>query len=203
MARLALNKAALHRESGRLKAFERFLPSLDLKRRQLVAERARAVRILADTEKRIETIEQAVARDLPMLSNHRVDLAGLTTVADVSLDEENLLGARLPLLRGVEVKIRDYALLGRPHWVDAVARRLKETLALKVQAQVDKRRLELLDQAVQKITQRVNLFDKVLIPRTRQNIKRIRIHLADAERAGVVRAKLAKSRHVEESATPR
>jgi V/A-type H+-transporting ATPase subunit D len=50
--------------------------------------------------------------------------------------------------------------------------------------------------AVQKITQRVNLFDKMLIPRTRENIRKIGIFLADSERAAVVRAKIAKSRRL-------
>jgi V/A-type H+-transporting ATPase subunit D len=38
----------------------------------------------------------------------------------------------------------------------------------------------------------VNLFEKVLVPRTRNNIRRIRIYLSDSERAAVVRAKIAK-----------
>ena len=42
------------------------------------------------------------------------------------------------------------------------------------------------------MTQRFNLFDKVLIPRTRTNIRKISIYLADAERAGVVKSKIAK-----------
>ena len=59
-------------------------------------------------------------------------------------------------------------------------------------------RLELLDEAVRTITQRVNLFDKVLIPRAQANIKRIRIFLADGERAAVVRAKIAKAKRAKE-----
>ncbi len=48
------------------------------------------------------------------------------------------------------------------------------------------------------VTQRVNLFDKVLIPQTRENIKRIRIALSDAERAAVVRSKIAKKKRAAE-----
>jgi len=39
----------------------------------------------------------------------------------------------------------------------------------------------------------VNLFEKVLIPQARENISRIQIHLADAERAAVVRSKIMKA----------
>jgi len=61
-----------------------------------------------------------------------------------------------------------------------------------VRLQVEQERLRRLERAVKRVTQRVNLFDKVLIPRTRENIRRIHIHLADGERSAVVRAKLAK-----------
>jgi V/A-type H+-transporting ATPase subunit D len=57
---------------------------------------------------------------------------------------------------------------------------------------VEEQRLQLLNLAVRKVTQKVNLFDKVLIPKTQQNIRKIRIFLSDAERAGVVRAKMTK-----------
>ena len=42
MSRLALNKAELQKQQRALKTYRQFLPSLDLKRRQLLAERAAA-----------------------------------------------------------------------------------------------------------------------------------------------------------------
>jgi V/A-type H+-transporting ATPase subunit D len=45
-----------------------------------------------------------------------------------------------------------------------------------------------------KVTQRVNLFDKVLIPQAEANIRRILVYLGDAERAAVVGAKIAKGK---------
>ena len=80
----------------------------------------------------------------------------------------------------------------RPHWVDLVAERLKEVLRLRVEAQVTQRQVTLLDAAVTKVTQRVNLFDKVLIPHARADIRRIDIALGDRERSAVVNAKIAK-----------
>jgi V/A-type H+/Na+-transporting ATPase subunit D len=82
----------------------------------------------------------------------------------------------------------------RPHWVDLVAERLKDVLRLRVEAQVTRQQLTLLDAAVTKVTQRVNLFDKVLIPHTRANIRRIDIALGDLERSAVVNAKIAKGK---------
>jgi V/A-type H+-transporting ATPase subunit D len=96
------------------------------------------------------------------------------------------------VLRDIDLHEVAYSLLARPHWVDTLVVALKELLKLRIKTQVQQRRLDILDAAVKKITQRVNLFDKVLIPRTRENIRRIRISLSDTERAAVVNAKIAK-----------
>jgi V/A-type H+-transporting ATPase subunit D len=64
--------------------------------------------------------------------------------------------------------------------------------------QVEEKRLSLLNYAVQKITQRVNLFDKVLIPQAQAYIKKIQIYLSDAERAQVVQAKISKNKRAKE-----
>ncbi len=197
MAKLQLNKSSLARESRSLRTFLRFLPSLDLKRQQLMAARTSAALALKETLERIETLRAEVGRDLPMLSNRDVELTHLVRVASIELGSENLLGARLPTLQRVELEARPYGLLAKPHWVDNVVARLGEMLHLRVRAQVQERRLSLLDASLRTITQRVNLFDKVLIPRTRSNIKRIKIHLSDKEMAAVVRSKIAKRKHVE------
>ena len=192
MARLQLSKSALAREQKNLQTFQRFLPSLDLKRQQVMAERSKAKRQLAATRGEIEAHRKIAGEQIPMLANRDVDLSDLARISDVALDTENLVGTRLPRLRALRVEVRDYALLGKPVWVDAAAKVLREMLELRVRVQVEERRLALLEEAVKTITQRVNLFDKVLIPRARQHIKRIEIYLSDMETAAVVRSKIAK-----------
>lgn len=198
MAKLQLSKSALSKESAHLKTYIQFLPSLDLKRQELMNQRAKAKQALAETRISLEELTDALAEDIPMLSNNKVDLQGLVTVNSVDLEQENIMGAHLPVLKTVNVEIRKYSFLAKPHWVDGVAAKLKKILILRIRLQVDEQRLELLNVAVRTITQRVNLFDKVLIPGTRKNIKKIKIHLSDAERAAVINAKLAKSKRLRE-----
>ena len=180
-----------------MRTYERFLPSLDLKRQQLMAERAKARRAHVETRKEMETLSTQVGQKLPMLANTDVDLSNLVKVIDARLASENLVGTRLPTLQGIDVEVRPYALLATPHWVDAVASVLHDMLELRVRIQVEERRLELLERAVKTITQRVNLFDKVLIPNTRANLKKIRIYLSDEQMAAVSRSKIAKRKRAE------
>lgn len=195
MARLQLNKSSLAKQTADLAMYRRFLPSLDLKRQQLMAERAKAKEAQAAAEREIAKFRKEVGETLPMLANRDVDLSGIARLSHVELGTENLVGTRLPVLERIEVEVTPYALLAKPHWVDKATALMRDMLELRVRLQIARRRLTLLDKAVDTITQRVNLFDKVLIPRTRQNIKKISIYLSDEEMAAVVRSKLAKKKH--------
>jgi V/A-type H+/Na+-transporting ATPase subunit D len=195
MARLTLSKSSLSRERKRLATFERFLPSLDLKRRQLMRARAEAAAVLQRLEAQLAEILHAIGDAVPMLANREVELTGLAYVRALEEDAENVVGVSLPRLARCDVGIRDYARLGRPQWVDVAAVRLQASTELTIRVDVARRRLDILKHAVTRITQRVNLFEKVLIPRTRGNIHRIQVYLGDAERAAVVRSKVAKKKH--------
>ncbi|MGD1716143.1 V-type ATP synthase subunit D [Dapis sp. BLCC M172] len=192
MARLSLTKASLTKQKQKLKTFENVLPSLDLKRRQISAERAKAREKIAQTQQQLEELQSAIAKELPMISNDSINLKGLVKVTGVDLAQENVMGTWLPKINQIKIEVDDYALLGKPFWVDRLVELLRVALEAKIELQVGQQRVKLLHQAERVITQRFNLFDKVLIPQTKANIKKIQIYLADAERAGVVNSKLAK-----------
>jgi V/A-type H+/Na+-transporting ATPase subunit D len=198
MARLALNKSSLSKLSRQLATFERFLPSLDLKRKQLMAERARAQASVQRTRQAVEALRTRIAEDLPMLANREIELAKLVRLTSVRVGEENVVGTRLPVVEDKTIEVRDYGYLEKPHWVDRVADELKHMLELQLRLAVERRRGVLLEEAVRKVTQRVNLFEKVLIPRAREDIRKIRIFLSDAERSAVVRSKIAKRKRLAE-----
>ncbi|MGD7033897.1 V-type ATP synthase subunit D [Methylotuvimicrobium buryatense] len=198
MARLSLNKASLHKESAKLKRYRQYLPSLDLKRRQLMAERAKGLAQLKTTELQIEQCRQKVSETLPMVSYRDINLNDLVKVSAVEIGEENIVGITVPILRKVDLVTMTYSPYLKPHWVDALVVQLKLMLELKLRQQVDRRRLTILEAAVKKVTQKVNLFDKVLIPKTERNIRKIRIYLSDAERADVVRAKMTKQLRIKQ-----
>jgi len=200
VAKLQLSKSALSKERSALKTYQQFLPSLDLKRQELMSQRAKAKQVLAETKINLEKLSQTMAEQIPMLSNDKVDLTELVIVSNVDLERQNVMGAHLPVLTTVSVDIRPYSFLAKPHWVDGVAAKLKDLLTLRIQIQVEQQRLELLNAAVRTVTQRVNLFDKVLIPQAKKNIKKIKIYLSDLETAAVVNAKLAKDKHLREAA---
>jgi len=192
MAKLALNKSSLARQSSQLAEYRRFLPSLELKRLQIMAERAKAKDAAMRLEAQYEDSFQDLARSLPMLANRHVPLEGLVTLKEAVRGEQNLSGTRLPVLVDVEIDLAPYSLLARPHWVDPYVKGMQDLLRLKLERDVARERVSRLMEAETVISRRVNLFEKVLIPEAERNIRKIRMALADAERDAVVRAKISK-----------
>ena len=121
-------------------------------------------------------------------------MTGLIRVESVEFDEENRLGVRLPVLKDVRFQKADYSMLAKPFWVDFLVELLRTMATLSIRRSVAQQRLRCLSDAVRRITQRVNLFEQVLIPQAQKDIQRIRVYLADAERAAVIRSKIAKSK---------
>jgi len=192
MARLSLSKSTLTQLTRQLKTYRNFLPSLDLKRRQLLAEQEKARRELRELSHREETLRPMVEKQIPMLGYTHVDVHGIVRVTKTDIMEENVMGIHLPKLGGVEIKVSECPFLGKPHWVDRLVQLLKQAMEIRINRRVMERRLELLASAAKVVSQRVNLFERVLIPKTEANIQRIRIALSDSERASIVRAKIAK-----------
>lgn len=192
--KVALNKSSLKSQQADLKLYKQYLPSLDLKRQQFLAELRKARDEKAATERRIKELYEESSSWLSLLGSGEVSLEGLVEVKEVALDEENILGVHVPLLREVKIDRQEYSLITKPPWVDAAVELAEKLIRLRLQLEVDSQRLVRIQEALRTITQRVNLFDQVLIPEARETIRTINIYLADAQRAGVIRAKLAKEK---------
>ena len=197
MTKASQNKSSLNREIHKRQTYSRFLPSLELKQQQLLSERRIALTAQQELEHQIEVVRQWVQQQLPMLAAANIELSGLVRVETYAIEMENLVGVILPKLGEVKLERAAYGYLARPHWVEKLAEQWEIMLLLHLQHKVMNRRIELLQVAVRKVTQRINLFSKVLIPNAEHNIKRIGLFLSDQERAAVVRSKIAKQRHGE------
>lgn len=192
MARLQLSKSSLSQQNKRLKVFKQFLPSLDLKRKQLMLEKAKGEKILLTIKSNIENLYDTVADYLPMLSNKNIKIEELVSIKQATIEDENIVGVKLPVLKDIEFEIQQYSFFTTPHWVDNYIRIFQQMIDLKLKLNIQEKRLSILDEAICKVTQRINLFDKVLIPTAKSNIKKIQIFLSDNECAAVVRSKISK-----------
>ena len=157
-------------------------------------ELKRARQELEETRAAVDALETKIGEELPMLAFSEIDVDGLVRMEDFALGEENVVGVRLPVLDRVDCRVADYSMLGKPAWVDVLVQRLRDAAEQRARLQVAEERVRLLQYAVLRTTQRVNLFERILIPRSNEAIKRIMIHLGDQERSAVANSKLTKAK---------
>jgi V/A-type H+/Na+-transporting ATPase subunit D len=200
MATISLSKSSLQQQRARLQLFERFLPSLDLKRQQLTAEYKKSMQVLAEAEQGAGKASRSLTGLLPILGSATMKLSGLVRIRRVEIGEEDVLGVRLPALQGVEFDEAAYSLLATPFWIDDLVTCLKDVATYRLRLQVYRQRVARMQGAVRRVTQRVNLFEKVLIPNAKRNISRIQIFLSDVGRAAVVTSKIAKGKRARQAA---
>ncbi len=197
MAQLLLSKATLLKERRQLAAYQRFLPSLEMKRQQLMLAVKASEQQLQQMQQELDQIGDVIAEDVPMLANKDIHLQPLLTVNKVRYQRENIAGVAIERVAEVLFEQTPVSMLSRPHWVDVVQQRLQQAIEWQLRIEAEQQVLAALQAALIKVTQRMNLFDKVLIPQSQKNIRRIQIYLDDKAREAVVTSKIAKNKRKE------
>ena len=193
--KVRLTRPELKRKRDALARFTRYLPMLKLKQQQLqmtvleVRQHRRQAQAEAD-----ETREQIAPYRRLLRDTAGVNVEGLAEPEEVTTGTENVAGVRIPVFEAVSFAPADYSLFGTPPWVDRMLADLRELARREAKVKVLTEQHELLNAALTKIIQRVNLFEKVLIPEAREAIRVIRIALGEEQTAAVGRAKLAKAK---------
>lgn len=193
MGQIKHTKNELRAQRESLKRFERFLPMLQLKQKQLKAE-------LRLVDAQVAEQEAALAAQLRQVGPWEALFAGLENgprlVGDAETVAEtgNIAGVAIPILREVRTRRMELDLFETPAWYDDAQDFLEAAQRAHAALAVLHEQQRLLADELRTTTQRVNLFEKVKIPECRENIRMIRIFLGDQQTAAVARAKFAKGR---------
>lgn len=192
MAKIKLTKNELKKQKDSLKMFRRYLPTLMLKKQQLQAEiRSVEIRIrelMEEKEKADETFKSWIA----VFGEKGIFTAGLLVIRGVRAAQGNIAGVAIPIFEGAEFESFPYDLVSSPLWLDTAVERMRRVLLLDLEARTLEEQRRRLDHELRVTTQRVNLFEKIKIPETRGNIKKIQVYLGDQQTSAVVRGKIAK-----------
>ncbi len=200
MAKIKLTKNELKVQKDALKMYRRYLPTLTLKKQQLQAEirgielRARAVR------QRKTELERDFDSWIAVFSEEDAFPRDIVTVQNIRRGYGNIAGVVIPVYEGADFSRGDYDLYETPLWVDIAADHMEQALALDLEAEVLDEQVRLLQKELRSTTQRVNLFEKVKIPETEENIKKISIYMADQQVSAVVRSKISKNKIAQQTA---
>lgn len=192
MAKIKLTKNELKVQKDALKMYRRYLPTLTLKKQQLQAEirdieaKARAVR--AERER----LEEGFSSWIAVFSEKDAFPEDVITVSNIRKGYGNIAGVAIPTFEGADFSRSDYDLYETPLWIDIAANHMERAMSLDLEAEVLEEQVRLLERELLATSQRVNLFEKVKIPETLENIKKISIYMADQQVSAVVRSKISK-----------
>ena len=202
MAKVKLTKTALKKERDDLKQFERFLPTLQLKKQQLQMEMRECQERIASNEQREAESKEELSSWIALFGAEAETLraAELVKVDHVETDVMNIAGVEVPRFQKVVFKNPPYDLYTEDLWIDDAVTALQKIVALRMEREVIRKQYELIQTELRVTTQRVNLFEKVKIPESRENIRRIGIYLGDMDTTAVVRSKIAKGKLQETAA---
>ena len=192
MAKIKLTKNELKIQKDALKMYRRYLPTLTLKKQQLQAE-IRTIEAKAETVKKArQDLEKGFSTWIAVFSETDAFPDGIITVSNIRKGYGNIAGVTIPVYEGADFARGDYDLYETPLWVDIAANHMEKAMSLDLEAEVLDEQVRLLEKELRATSQRVNLFEKVKIPETEENIKKISIYMADQQVSAVVRSKISK-----------
>ena len=199
---IKLTKNELKMQKDNLKQFQRYLPTLQLKKQQLQSvimgirqelERKEAERIqmIGDLDDWVAVFAENE------LFEEKKRLDQLVQPDRVIVKDDNIAGVTIPAFEELTFKDINYDVDDYPLWVDTAVFKLREIARLDALVSTLRKQTELLEKELRTTSQRVNLFEKVKIPEAKENIRVILVYLGDQQTAAVVRGKISKKKLVE------
>ena len=192
MAKIKLTKNELKNQKDALKMYKRYLPTLMLKKQQLQSE----IRTIDAKAKEVRNARAALVQEfnawIAVFGEQEAFTPDMVSVKNIKKGYGNIAGVTIPIYEGADFSRGDYDLYEAPLWIDMAADRMEKALSYDLEADVLDEQVRLLSKELRTTTQRVNLFEKVKIPETKANIKKITVYLGDQQVAAVVRGKISK-----------
>lgn len=195
MAEIKLTKNELRAQQVRLAQLEKYLPTLQLKKAMLQAE-------VQETRVEIQRLEKIYQQQRSKVEEYSLLLSSKTTINPLEAAKvkkvykhfDNIAGVEVPYFERVEFEEISYNLFETPPWVDAAIVGLRQLAEVRIHIKIVEEQKKALEKELREVSIRVNLFEKILIPRCKENIKKIKVFLGDQQLAAVSQAKVAKGK---------
>jgi len=193
VAKIKLTKNELKKQKDNLKRFTRYLPTLELKKKQLLSE----IRIIQNL---VDSLREETKRVIAEVENwadvfaEEIDLHDFFQVKEIKTETGNIAGIDIPLYEDVVFDDLEYDLYQTPLWIDKGLEVVQGQIKRQAELIIAEKQQEIIRDELRITIQRIKLFEEVKIPEAKENIRVIRIFLGDQMTAAVVRGKIAKAK---------
>ncbi len=194
MAKIKLTKNELKSQKDALKRFTRYLPTLELKKKQLLVEIQNIQKEIERLKAENDRVEREVAQWVDVYADETVDPSDYIEVEDLITGTGNIAGIDIPVFEDLTFKDIDVDYFNTPFWIDAGIKVAKEQARRQAEWETYQKQQKLIEDELRTTIQRIKLFEEVKIPEAKENIRVIQIFLGDQMTAEVVRGKIAKKK---------
>ena len=184
------NKTSLQALEKNLKMRQRTLPIIKSKETAL---RLEVRKCKEDAEALERKLQEQIGGYESMYALWGEFDASLVELEDVQIDVRKIAGVRIPVLSNISLKVRPFGLFSAPKWYFDGIRLLQGLAKTAVEHEFALAKLNLLDHARKKTTQKVNLFEKVQIPGFQEAVRKIKRFMEDEENLSKSSQKILKS----------
>jgi V/A-type H+-transporting ATPase subunit D len=189
------NKTALQSLDKQLKVRVRALPTIKNKESALRVEVKKARIVAEDFDKKLVDVINAQEKELALWNEYS---GNILSISNVELGIKKIAGVKVPILNNIDFDIADFSMFNSPQWFLDGIEELKKLVEIAIEREVFIRKMELLNKARKKTTQKVNLYEKVQIPGYENAILKIKRFLEDSENLSKSSQKIVKTRKLME-----
>lgn len=195
MAEVKFTKTELRIQQLKLDRLRKYLPTLQLKKAMLQMEVNQAQSEIEVLITQFTASQEKVGKYSALLTERRAtDLFSAVKVREVERRQENIAGVEIPNFEKIVFDPEVYSLFDTPLWFESAILGIKELITVREKIKIAEEKKRALEKELREVSIRVNLFEKILIPRALENIKKIKIFLGDQQLAAVSQAKVAKKK---------
>lgn len=196
MPDIKLTKTALKQERDSLKQFQRFLPTLQLKKQQLQLEMRTCLTRISINEKKETEVKNNLSGWIRLFGDDSVPgrIAEILKIKETIAGTMNIAGVNVPVFEKVVFDDSGADLYHDDPWFDDAVEIVKKIIEIRTEREIIRKQYGLIEAELRVTTQRVNLFEKVKIPECKENIRKIQIYIGDQNTAAVARSKIAKKK---------
>lgn len=201
MSEIKYTKTELRAQQIKLSQLEKYLPTLQLKKALIQLEINQVAAELERQHLEMKTFEDKMHGFQQLLTDSDAEnLFQALEIVSVNKRFENIAGVEIPHFEEIVFAQPTYFLFDTPYWLESGIRGGQNLIEARERIFILQEQKKLLEKELREVSIRVNLFEKIMIPRTKENIKKVKIFLGDLQLAAVAQAKVSKRKILERKA---